>query len=410
MVAINEHYLKLKSGYLFPEIARRVTEFSHKNPQAKIIRLGIGDVTLPLPQAAVEAGKKAFEEMGQAKTFHGYSPEQGYAFLRERIIKTDYLSRGVALDADEIFVSDGAKCDTGNIQEIFAVRAKIAVPNPVYPVYVDANVMAGRTGQADRKGSFANLVYLKSTAKNNFVPDVPKGKVDLIYLCFPNNPTGAVATKVQLKKWVEYARANKAVILFDAAYEAFIADPALPHSIYEIDGARECAIEFRSFSKSAGFTGTRCAWTVVPKSLKGSSRKGGVALHSLWHRRQTTKFNGVSYPVQRAAEACLTPEGRKQTRELIAYYLENAKIILSGLVKMGLVAFGGVNAPYVWFQTPDRMPSWTFFDKLLREAHVVATPGAGFGACGEGYMRLSAFGERKQLTEAMERMKQKLKI
>lgn len=410
MVVINEHYLKLKTGYLFPEIGRRVWDFRSKNPGANIIRLGIGDVTRPLPEAVIRAAKEAFDEMGRVETFHGYGPEQGYEFLREAILEHDYRARGVDLELDEIFVSDGSKCDTGNIQEIFGPSSVVAVPDPVYPVYVDTNVMAGRSGEADNRGRYAGLVYLDATAENAFLPKRPQQKVDLIYLCFPNNPTGVVATHEELKKWVDYARANGAVILYDAAYEAFITDENIPHSIYEVAGARECAIEFRSFSKSAGFTGTRCAVAVVPKSVMGKTTSGReVSLNSLWLRRQTTKFNGVSYPIQRAAAACYTPEGKKQVRALIEYYLENARIILKELTRLGYEVYGGKNSPYIWFKTPGGASSWEFFDKLLSEAHVVGTPGAGFGACGEGYFRLSAFGSRESVEEAVSRMKTRLK-
>lgn len=406
MFEINSNYLKLKAGYLFPEIARRVREFSEKNPSANVIRLGIGDVTLPLPPSIVRAGQAAFAEMGETDGFRGYGPEQGYEFLRRAIVDGDFKSRGAAVDADEVFISDGSKCDTGNIQEIFSRDARIAVPDPVYPVYVDTNVMAGRTGAADATGRYAGLTYLNSTRETGFLPELPAEPVDVIYLCFPNNPTGATATKDELAKWVKYARANGSLILFDAAYEAFISDPTLPHSIYEIDGARECAIEFRSFSKTAGFTGTRCAYTVVPKELKGKASDGSlVSLHVLWNRRQSTKFNGVSYPIQKASEACYTDDGKNEIRAMIAYYMNNARIIREGLSKSGLDVFGGVNAPYIWLKTPKKLSSWEFFDKLLNEAHVVGTPGAGFGACGEGYFRISAFGSLGNVEEAMERMR-----
>lgn len=408
MVKINEHYTKLAAGYLFPEIGRRVKEYSEKNPQAKIIRLGIGDVTQPLPQACVTAAHKALDEMTSVQGFRGYGPEQGYDFLREAIAANDYRSRGANVDADEIFISDGSKCDTGNIQEIFDHDCKIAVPDPVYPVYVDTNVMAGRTGAADKNGRYGRLVYLESSSSNGFIPDLPKEKVDVIYLCFPNNPTGVVASHDVLTKWVNYALANDAVILFDAAYEAFIADPKLPRSIYEIPNAKKCAIEFRSFSKTAGFTGTRCAFTVVPKELEGKTSAGEkISLHKLWNRRHCTKFNGVSYPIQRAAEACYSTEGKQQVRELIQYYMGNAEIILSGLKKLGYEVYGGVNAPYIWFKTPNSS-SWEFFDKLLNTVQVVGTPGAGFGACGEGYFRLSAFGQRAGVEEAVDRIRTKL--
>ncbi len=398
MVSINKNYLKLKAGYLFPEIAKRVREFGQKNPNAKIIRLGIGDVTQPLPQACITAAKAAFDEMADAKTFKGYGPEQGYEFLRQAIVDNDFKSRGVSIDIDEVFVSDGAKCDTGNIQEIFALDSIIAVPDPVYPVYVDTNVMAGRTGEADGSGRYQKLVYLESGAQNNFLPELPKQKVDLIYLCFPNNPTGVVATKEVLKKWVDYAKSNDAIILFDAAYESFITDKNIPHSIYEIPGAKECAIEFRSYSKTAGFTGTRAAFTVVPKTLQHN-------LNALWLRRQTTKFNGVSYPIQKATAACYTTDGKAQIKKLIDYYMGNAKLIRDGLANLGYQVFGGENAPYVWLKTPDNLSSWEFFDKLLNTHHIVGTPGSGFGKCGEGYFRLSAFGSRENVEEALLRLK-----
>jgi LL-diaminopimelate aminotransferase len=405
MAHINDHYLKLKAGYLFPEIARRVREFSTANPAAKIIRLGIGDVTRPLPAACITAGKAAFDELGEGKSFRGYGPEQGYDFLREAIAEHDFKSRGVAIDASEIVVSDGSKCDTGNIQEIFGADCLIAVPDPVYPVYVDTNVMAGRTGQADVSGRYAGLVYLNSTAESGFLPAFPKRRVDLVYLCFPNNPTGCVASRAVLTSWVEWATRNGAIILFDAAYEAFISDPTIPHSIFEIPGARECAIEFRSYSKTAGFTGTRCAYTVVPKTLRGFDAVGSpVDILPLWLRRQTTKFNGVSYPIQRAAEACYSEAGKTQIKDLVQYYMGNAKIIRDGLAKMGIEIHGGVNAPYIWLKTPGNLSSWEFFDHLLTKANVVGTPGAGFGACGEGYFRLSAFGETDQVREAVERI------
>ncbi|HEY3963521.1 MAG TPA: LL-diaminopimelate aminotransferase [Planctomycetaceae bacterium] len=404
MARINEDYRKLKAGYLFPEIGRRVTKFCAEHPDAKVIRLGIGDVTEPLPPAVVEAWHKAVEEMSVRATFRGYGPEQGYDFLRNAIVAHDFATRGAAVEADEVFISDGSKCDTGNILEIFGSDNKVAIADPVYPVYVDTNVMAGRTGHADDKGRFAGLVYIPTTAENHFVPPVPKEHVDLIYLCFPNNPTGMVATREQLTRWVEYARANQAVILFDAAYEAYITDPSIPHSIFEIPGARDVAIEFRSFSKTAGFTGVRCAYTVVPKSLTGTTASGEkVSVHGLWNRRHTTKFNGVSYPVQRAAEAAYSPAGQQQVRTLIDFYLTNAKLIREGLEKIGVKVYGGVNAPYVWVKTPGAETSWDFFDRLLNEAHLVGTPGSGFGASGEGYFRLSAFNSRENVEEAVRR-------
>jgi LL-diaminopimelate aminotransferase len=405
MARINDHYLKLAAGYLFPEIGRRVRAFSEANPGAPIIRLGIGDVVLPLPTSIRDAMHAAVDEMGTSSGFRGYGPEQGYDFLREAIAEHDFRSRGAAVDADEVFVSDGSKCDSGNIQEIFAQDARVAIPDPVYPVYVDTNVMAGRTGAADASGRYAGLVYLPCTADGGFLPEPPKEKVDLAYLCFPNNPTGAVAGRADLERWVAWARENDAVLLYDAAYESFITEEEIPHSIYEIDGAREVAIEFRSFSKTAGFTGTRCAYIVVPKSLKGSAADGSrVDLHRLWSRRHTTKFNGVSYPVQRAAAAVYSDAGRREVRANIDYYMANAAVIREGLAKAGLEVHGGVNAPYVWVRTPKGLGSWEFFDLLLTQAHVVGTPGAGFGACGEGYFRLSAFGVREQVVEAVGRV------
>jgi len=405
MATINDNYLKLKAGYLFPEIARRVNAFAEANSDAKIIRLGIGDVTEPLPEACRTAMIQAVEEMGDRSTFQGYGPEQGYAWLREKIAAHDFQARGCDISADEIFISDGSKCDTGNILDIFGKNNAIAVTDPVYPVYVDTNVMAGHTGDANEQGEYGGLVYLPITAENNFTAEIPSQKVDLIYLCFPNNPTGATATKAHLQDWVNYAKANGSIIFFDAAYEAFITDSELPHSIYEIEGARDCAIEFRSFSKNAGFTGTRCALTVVPKTLTAKAADGSdVELWRLWNRRQSTKFNGVSYIVQRGAEAVYSPEGQAQTRSLINFYMENAKIIREQLSSAGLQVFGGVNAPYVWVQTPNGLSSWDFFDKLLHTCNVVGTPGSGFGAAGEGYFRISAFNSRENVTEAMRRI------
>ncbi|MBP0016806.1 MAG: LL-diaminopimelate aminotransferase [Cyanobacteria bacterium SBLK] len=411
MVTVNENYLKLKAGYLFPEIARRVKAFAEVNPDAPIIKLGIGDVTEPLPEACRTAIIKAVEDMGDRATFKGYGPEQGYAWLRDKIAARDFQARGCDIDGSEIFVSDGAKCDTGNILDIFGKDNAIAVTDPVYPVYVDTNVMVGNTGPADDSGKYEGLIYLPMTAENNFTPDLPTEKVDLIYLCFPNNPTGATASKATLKKWVDYAKENDAIIFFDAAYEAFITDPELPHSIYEIEGAKDCAIEFRSFSKNAGFTGTRCAFTVVPKSLKAKDSDGSeVELHKLWNRRQSTKFNGVSYIVQRGAEAAYSPAGQSQIKGLVNFYLENAAIVREKLTAMGLQVYGGVNAPYVWVQTPSGVSSWDFFDKLLKEAYVVGTPGSGFGAAGEGYFRISAFNSRENVNVAMQRIADKLKV
>ena len=405
MIKVNENYLKLKAGYLFPEIARRCAAFQQAHPRAPIIRLGIGDVTLPLPPAVIEAFHRGVEEMGRAATFKGYGPEQGYEFLIQAVIDNDFKARGVELAADEVFISDGSKCDTANIQEIFGRGNTIAICDPVYPVYIDTNVMAGRTGPADDKGRYEGVVYLPGTPDNNFTPAPPNKPVDLIYLCYPNNPTGAVADSALLTRWVEYARNNRSIILFDAAYEAYISDPNICHSIYEIPHAQEVAVEFRSFSKSAGFTGTRCAFTVIPKQLKAYTAAGEpVPVNSLWHRRHTTKFNGVSYPVQCAAAATYTPEGKKQVRALIDYYLENARIIRTGLTQLGYQVYGGVNAPYIWLKTPEGLDSWGFFDKLLHEAHVVGTPGAGFGPAGEGFFRLSAFGDRENIKTALERL------
>jgi LL-diaminopimelate aminotransferase len=404
MTYINDHYLKLTAGYLFPEIGRRVTAFCDQNPSANVIRLGIGDVTEPLAPAVIQAMHAAVDELAERSSFRGYGPEQGYDFLREAIAEHDYRARGAEVGADEIFVSDGSKCDSGNILDVFGENNVIAVADPVYPVYVDTNVMAGHTGPADASGRYGGLVYLPVTADNGFIPELPKQRVDLIYLCYPNNPTGVAATREMLKRWVEYAQQNGSIILYDAAYEAFITDPAIPHSIYEIDGARDVAIEFRSFSKTAGFTGVRCAFTVIPKNLKGKTRDGReVAIHPLWNRRHCTKFNGVSYPVQRGAAAVYSPEGRQQVRETIDFYLTNAGILRGALTKLGLKVYGGVNAPYVWLKTPGNLSSWDFFDKLLQQAHLVGTPGSGFGACGEGYFRLSAFNSRANVEEAVKR-------
>lgn len=411
MATINDNYLKLKAGYLFPEIARRVNKFAEANPEAQIIKLGIGDVTEPLPEACIQAMTEAVAEMGDRSTFKGYGPEQGYTWLREKIATQDFQGRGCDIDASEIFISDGSKCDSGNILDIFGHNNTIAVTDPVYPVYVDTNVMAGNTGPLNEKGEYEGLVYLPIRAENNFIAEIPTQKVDLIYLCFPNNPTGATATKEYLQRWVNYAKAHDAIILFDAAYEAFITDESLPHSIYEVEGARECAIEFRSFSKNAGFTGTRCALCVIPKTLKGKAADGSdVELWRLWNRRHSTKFNGVSYIVQRGAEAVYSEEGKAQVKGLIEFYLENAKIICSQLQEAGLTVYGGVNAPYVWVQTPAGLSSWDFFDKLLHNCNVVGTPGSGFGAAGEGYFRISAFNSRENVNEAMKRITEKFKV
>jgi LL-diaminopimelate aminotransferase len=406
MALVNENYLKLKAGYLFPEIGRRVRAFTEVNPEAKVIRLGIGDVTRPLPPAVIKAFHEAVEDLAGEKTFMGYGPEQGYGFLIDTIIEKAYNPLGVQLKGSEIFISDGSKCDTANILDIFALGNIVAIGDPVYPVYNDTNVMTGRTGEADELGYYKGLVYMPCTEANGFTPDFPRHKVDIIYLCFPNNPTGAVATSEQLRGWVNYALKSDAVIFFDAAYEAFITDPAIPHSIYEIEGAKRCAIEFRSFSKTAGFTGVRCALTVVPEELVARTISGeAVQLNNLWNRRQSTKFNGVSYPVQKAAAAVYSDDGWKQTREIIDYYMENARIIRDGLASAGLTVYGGVNAPYIWLKTPLGLASWDFFDKLLNECHVVGTPGGGFGPSGEGFFRLSAFGNRENVIEAVDRIK-----
>ena len=404
MVQVNADYLKLKAGYLFPEISRRIKEFSFKNPNADLIRLGIGDVTEPLPLACREAMKAAIEEMGTEDGFRGYGPEQGYQWLREIISENDYISRGCEILAEEIFVSDGSKCDSSNILDILGKENKIAVTDPVYPVYVDTNVMTGRTGGANSVGEYKGLSYIPINSENGFEAAIPKEKYDLIYLCFPNNPTGAVATKEQLVSWVKYAKENNSLILFDAAYEAFIKDESIPHSIFEIEGSRDCAIEFRSFSKNAGFTGTRCAFTVIPKSLKGKAGVETVDLWSLWNRRQSTKFNGVSYFVQRGAEAVYSKEGKKQIRKLVSFYMDNAQIIKANLTDAGFEVFGAINAPYAWIKTPKKMSSWDFFDFLLEKANVVGTPGSGFGAAGEGYFRLSAFNSRENVEKAMQRI------
>jgi LL-diaminopimelate aminotransferase len=405
MVQINENYLKLKAGYLFPEIARRVAAFAEANPDAPIIKLGIGDVTEPLPQACRDAMVQAVQDLGDRATFKGYGPEQGYDWLRSAIATHDFQKRGCAIDPSEIFISDGSKCDTGNILDIFGSDNAIAVTDPVYPVYVDTNVMAGHTGAVNDRGEYGGLVYLPISADNNFTAQIPAQKVDLIYLCFPNNPTGAVASRDHLQAWVNYALAHGSIILFDAAYEAFITDPDLPHSIYEIPGAERCAIEFRSFSKNAGFTGTRCAFTVVPKALTVQTTDGTtVDLWKLWNRRQSTKFNGVSYVVQRGAEAVYSPAGQAQTQALVKFYLENAQIIREQLTLANLEVYGGINAPYVWVKTPNGLSSWDFFDKLLHTCHVVGTPGSGFGAAGEGYFRISAFNSRDNVNEAMARI------
>ena len=401
MAKINDNYLKLPGSYLFSEIARRVSAYSQRGLKRELIRLGIGDVTRPLAPAVTAAMHAAVDEMATAAGFHGYGPEQGYDFLRQAIVEHDYAARGISITSEEIFVSDGAKSDCGNIGDIFGIDNVVAVCDPVYPVYVDTNAMTGRAGEYNEDtGRWSKLVYMPCTADNAFIPAIPQTQVDLVYLCFPNNPTGAVATRDQLRTWVDWANSTGAVILFDSAYEAFITQPDVPHSIFEIEGAQTCAIEFRSFSKTAGFTGTRCAYTVVPKALE----RQGASLNALWNRRQCTKFNGVPYVVQRGAEAVYTEEGQKQVRATIAYYQENAKVIRDGLNRAGLTVSGGVNAPYLWVQTPQGVDSWTFFDLLLHEADVVTTPGAGFGPSGEGYIRVTAFGDAEDTRQAVERI------
>jgi LL-diaminopimelate aminotransferase len=406
MIHINQNFLKLKASYLFSDIAKRVAAYQTENPEKTIIKLGIGDVTEPLPQACLDAFHKAIDEMGNRDTFRGYGPEQGYPFLREAIAKNDFQSRGADISPDEIFVSDGSKCDSGNFQEIFADDIRIAIPDPVYPVYVDTNVMAGRTGEnIDER--YQNLVYLEATKENNYAPSLPTEPVDLIYLCYPNNPIGVTLNKEQLKAWDDYAKEKKAIILYDAAYVSFIRDESTPHSIYEIEGARDVAVEFRSFSKTAGFTGTRCAFTVIPKELKAWDKDGNEhSIHALWNRRHSTKFNGVSYPIQRAAEAVYSPEGQLETKRLTDFYLENAKLIREAMEKLGHSCVGGDNAPYIWIHTGT--DSWEFFDKLLEKAGVVCTPGSGFGRCGEGYVRISAFNSRENVVSALERITETL--
>jgi LL-diaminopimelate aminotransferase len=406
MATINSNFLKLKAGYLFPEIARRVRVYTEQNPDKadRIIRCGIGDVTEPLPSAVVKAMHEGVDEMASRETFKGYGPEQGYEFLRQAIVDHQFANLGIS--ADEVFISDGSKCDTGNILDIFGKGNVIAITDPVYPVYVDTNVMAGNTGDADESGAYGGLLYLRCDAANGFVADVPTEKADLIYLCFPNNPTGAVATREQLEAWVEYAKANDAILMFDAAYEAFIQDPAIPRSIFEIEGARDVAIEFRSFSKNGGFTGVRCAYVVIPKTVSGKSDTGErIPLHQLWSRRHSTKFNGASYPVQKAAAAVFSEEGKAQVHALITHYMGNAKLLREAAAAAGLVVFGGVNAPYVWVGCPAGLSSWDMFDKMLGEAQVVITPGSGFGSAGEGYFRISAFNSRANVEEVCRRLR-----
>lgn len=406
MIKVNDNFLKLPASYLFSEIARKVEQYKKAHPEAPVIRMGIGDVTRPICQAAIAGLKRGVEDEAKESSFHGYGPEQGYDFLREKIVEIDYKPLGIDIAVDEIFISDGAKSDTGNIGDIFSTQCKVAVTDPVYPVYVDTNVMAGRAGEPLPGGGWSNIEYLPCTAENNFIPALPTGNPDLIYLCYPNNPTGTTLTRDQLAEWVAYARSHGALILFDSAYEAYISESDVPHSIYEIEGAKECCIEFRSYSKTAGFTGLRLGYTVVPKALKGVDSNGKeVSLNSLWLRRQTTKFNGASYVVQRGAEALYTPEGRRQIDKTVDYYMRNASLLREGLTEAGLKVYGGVNAPYIWIKTPDGMSSWEFFDKLLNECNIVGTPGVGFGPSGEGYFRLTAFGRFEDTLEAVSRLK-----
>lgn len=411
MALINENYLKLPGSYLFSDIAKRIDDYKKENPKADIIKLGIGDVTKPLPMKIIEEMHKAVDEMSKTESFRGYGPEQGYDFLREKIVEYDYKSRGVKIDIDEVFVSDGAKCDSGNIQEIFGIDNIIALTDPVYPVYIDSNVMAGRSGTLGEDGKWSDFVYISCTAENNFIPSLPKEKVDIIYLCFPNNPTGTTIKKDELKKWVDYAKANDAVILYDAAYVAYITQDDIAHSIFEIEGAKEVAIELRSYSKNAGFTGTRCSYTVVPKQLFAKDKSGKKqALNPLWNRRQCTKFNGVPYIIQKGALAVYTDEGQKQIKDIINYYMENARIIREGLISIGIEVYGGINAPYIWLKTPLGFSSWQFFDKLLHEADIVGTPGVGFGPSGEGYFRLTSFNTKENTIKAIERIRENLKL
>jgi LL-diaminopimelate aminotransferase len=406
MAQINENYLKLQAGYLFPEIGRRVREFQNVHPEAKIIRMGIGDVSLPLAPGVIKAFHEGVDEMSKKDTFKGYGPEQGYDFLRDAIAKSEFTDRGIDISADEIFISDGSKCDTGNILEIFGGNNKIAVQDPVYPVYVDTSVMGGRTDKLNQNGYYEGLVYMPCNAENNFIPQIPKEKVDIIFLCYPNNPTGTTVSKQELKKWVDYARSYKSIILFDAAYEAYISEKEVPHSIFEIEGAKEVAIEFRSLSKTAGFTGTRCAYIIIPKKLTAYTSEGKEGLlHPLWLRRHTTKFNGVSYPVQKAAAAIFTSKGKIEVRTMIDYYMDNARIMRESLSKIGFKVYGGINAPYVWVNSGRGIKSWDLFDKLLNESYVVGTPGSGFGPSGEGYFRFSSFASKENVQEAMQRLK-----
>lgn len=412
MVKINENFLKMEDSYLFSTVANKVAKYQQDNPDKNIIKLGIGDVTKPIANKIIEQMKKAVDELGKSNTFRGYGPEQGYEFLRKAIVKYDYEKRGVQILQDEVFISDGSKCDCGNIVDLFDINNKIAITDPVYPVYLDTNIMSGRTGKYNTEtGKYDGVIYIPCTSENDFIPELPQEVPDIIYLCFPNNPTGTVINKKELTKWVNYAKDNNAIILYDSAYEAFITEEDIPHTIYEIEGAKEVAIEFKSFSKTAGFTGIRCAYTIVPKGLKIKSNNGKeVSLNKLWNRRQCTKFNGVSYITQRAAEAIYTEEGQKEIKENIKYYLENAKIIREGLDEVGIQYCGGINSPYIWLKVPKNMGSWEFFDMLLEKANVVGTPGVGFGPSGEGYFRLTAFGERKNTEEAMKRIKETLQF
>ena len=406
MALVNEHFLKLPGSYLFSDIAKKVNTFKITHPKSHLIRLGIGDVTRPLPQACIEAMHKAVDEMAQASTFHGYGPEQGYDFLIDAIIKHDFAPRGISLSPNEVFISDGAKSDTGNIGDILRHDNSIGVTDPIYPVYIDSNVMCGRAGVLEEDGKWSNVTYMPCTMENNFIPEIPDKRIDIIYLCYPNNPTGTTLTKAELKKWVDYALANDTLIMFDAAYEAFIQEENVPHSIYEIKGAKKCAIEFRSFSKTAGFTGVRCGYTIVPKELTAATLTGErIPLNKLWNRRQCTKFNGTSYITQRGAEAIYTPEGKQQIKANIDYYMQNARTMKQGLEAVGLRTYGGVNAPYIWLKAPDGMGSWKFFEQMLYEANVVGTPGVGFGPSGEGYIRLTAFGTHEDCVEAMQRIR-----
>lgn len=406
MAHVNENFLKLPGSYLFSDIAKKVKAYQESHPDKRLIRLGIGDVTRPLPQASIEAMHRAVDEMANKSTFHGYGPEQGYDFLIDTIIKNDFEPRGIELSSSEVFISDGAKSDTGNIGDILGLDNKVAVTDPVYPVYVDSNVMGGRASQLNGK-QWSDITYMPCTAENNFIPSIPSNRIDVIYLCYPNNPTGTTLTKAELKKWVDYALSHDALILFDAAYEAYIREDDIPHSIFEIEGAKRCAIEFRSFSKTAGFTGVRCGYTVIPKEVTATTATGErVALNALWNRRQCTKFNGTSYITQRGAEAIYSKEGKQQVRETIDYYMENARIMREGLTAAGIQVFGGKNAPYLWVKTPEGFTSWQFFDHLLNEANIVSTPGVGFGPSGEGYLRLTAFGQREDCIEAIQRISQ----